>query len=51
VAASAIYLAARFMNFPLPKLEWWKIFGVIIEDINYVSAEILNLYKEAAIDS
>ena len=45
VACSAIYLAARVMNYPLPKsLEWWKIFGVRFLDMQYVMASILELY-------
>ncbi|CDW77457.1 cyclin l1 [Stylonychia lemnae] len=46
VASSAIYLAAKMMNYPLPQnLEWWKIFGVKFEDIEYVVASILELYE------
>eukprot|EP00347_Sterkiella_histriomuscorum_P007354 403349268 len=46
VACSAIYLASKIMNYPFPKgIEWWKIFGVKFEDIEYVSASILELYK------
>ena len=34
IACSAIYLAARMIDFPLPSnIEWWKIFGVKFEDI------------------
>lgn len=26
-------------------MEWWKIFGVKIDDINFICAELLNLYE------
>ena len=33
VAASAIYLASRIIDYPLPNLEWWKIFGANFDDM------------------
>lgn len=34
------------MNYPLPNnLEWWKIFGVKFEDMEYIMATILELYE------
>lgn len=33
IASAAIYLASCAIDFPLPDLEWWKIFGAKIEDI------------------
>lgn len=46
VACSAIYLAARMMDYPLPRnLEWWKIFGVKFEDMEYVVSAVLELYE------
>lgn len=50
IAASAIYIAAAFMDYPLPNLEWWKIFGVKFEDMEYVMADILNLYQQPKIN-
>lgn len=51
IACAAIYLAGRAIDHPFPldplttqPLPWWKIFGATIEDIEYVSASILELY-------
>lgn len=33
IATSALYMAIQVLDFPLPDLEWWKIFGVKFEDI------------------
>jgi transcription initiation factor TFIIIB Brf1 subunit/transcription initiation factor TFIIB len=44
IASAAIYLAARMIDYPLPSLEWWKIFGTREDDLKYVCASILHLY-------
>lgn len=44
LACASIYLAARTTDYPLPPHPWWKIFGVTLEDIEYVAASILELY-------
>ncbi|TNV79459.1 hypothetical protein FGO68_gene433 [Halteria grandinella] len=52
IACSAIYLAARLVDYPFPSdpetkhwLPWWTIFGASIEDMEYVTASILEIYQ------
>jgi hypothetical protein len=38
-------MAACMIDYPLPELEWWKIFGVKFEDIQYVCSSLIELYQ------
>lgn len=50
VAAAAIYLAARTLDFPLPELEWWLVFDAPWTEIEEICAEILFLYEQPKIE-
>mmetsp|Transcript_48815 Transcript_48815/g.35930 ORF Transcript_48815/g.35930 Transcript_48815/m.35930 type:complete len:80 (+) Transcript_48815:773-1012(+) len=50
IASAAIYFAACELKFPLPALEWWKVFGANLEDIKYVCADVMNLFEMERID-
>jgi hypothetical protein len=32
-------------------MEWWKVFGANKEDMEYICADILNLYETPSIDA
>ena len=45
IACACVYLASRVLDYPLPNdLEWWRVFGVKAEDMEYAAASILEVY-------
>ena len=49
-AVSAIFLASRFLNCPLPDLKWWLAFDCKWEDIEEIVAEVISLYNTKKIN-
>ena len=50
LAVSAIFLASRFLNCPLPDLKWWLAFDCKWEDIEEIVAEVISLYNTKKIN-
>jgi cyclin T len=47
IASAAIYLASKFLKYPLPEgsKPWWEVFNAKIEDLEEISNQILDLYE------
>ena len=45
LAAAAIYLASRVLDYPLPEVEWWLAFDCKMEELKEIASEALKLYQ------
>lgn len=48
IAAAAIYLAAKYEGFKLPRVNWWEVFDVDREELGFLVAA-MNSFRDWAV--